>query len=146
MRVVLQRVSRASVTVEGGAVGAIGPGLLLLVGFTAGDGEETLAWMAEKVVGLRIFPDGEGLMNLGLEDTAGDILVVSQFTLYGDTRKGRRPSFVDAARPESAIPLYERFVALLRERAPGKVETGVFGAHMDVALVNDGPVTLVLER
>jgi len=146
VRVVLQRVSSASVTVDGTVAGAIGPGLLLLVGFTAGDGEDALSWMADKVLGLRIFPDEAGLMNLGLGEVGGDLLVVSQFTLYGDTRKGRRPSFVDAAPPEEAIPLYERFVALLRERAPGKVETGVFGAHMDVALVNDGPVTLVLER
>jgi D-tyrosyl-tRNA(Tyr) deacylase len=146
VRVVLQRVSSASVTVDGEEAGAVGPGLLLLVGFTSGDGEETLRWMADKIVGLRIFPDPDGLMNLGLEEAGGDLLVVSQFTLYGDTRKGRRPSFVDAARPEEAVPLYERFVTLLRERAPGKVETGVFGAHMDVSLVNDGPVTLVLER
>jgi D-tyrosyl-tRNA(Tyr) deacylase len=102
--------------------------------------------MAGKVLGLRVFPDSEGKMNLGLEDTGGDLLVVSQFTLYGDTRKGRRPSFVHAAPPDVAIPLYERFVAVLRERAPGKVETGEFGAMMEVELVNDGPVTLVLER
>ncbi|HSG47026.1 MAG TPA: D-aminoacyl-tRNA deacylase [Longimicrobiales bacterium] len=146
MRVVLQRVSSASVAVDGTVAGAVGPGLLLLVGFTPGDGEDTLVWMADKVLGLRIFPDGEGLMNRALDDVGGDLLLVSQFTLYGDTRKGRRPSFVDAAPPDVAVPLYERFVALLRERAPGKVETGVFGAHMDVALVNDGPVTLVLER
>ena len=146
MRVVLQRVSSASVTVDGEVVGAIGPGLLLLVGFTDGDDEDALAWMAEKVVGLRIFSDDEGRMNLGLDDVGGDMLVVSQFTLYGDTRKGRRPSFVHAAHPDLAVPLYERFVTLLRDRAPGAVETGEFGAMMDVALVNDGPVTLVLER
>jgi D-tyrosyl-tRNA(Tyr) deacylase len=145
MRIVLQRVSRARVTVAGRATGEIGPGLLLLVGFTAGDGEEALAWMADKVVGLRIFPDDEGKMNRSVEDAGGAVLVVSQFTLYGDTRKGKRPSFVDAARPEVAIPLYERFVALLR--ATGRpVATGEFGATMDVELVNDGPVTLVLER
>jgi D-tyrosyl-tRNA(Tyr) deacylase len=146
VRIVLQRVSRASVSVEGETVGEIGPGLLLLVGFTEGDDEDALAWMAEKVVGLRIFPDDEDRMNLGLDDVGGDILVVSQFTLYGDTRKGRRPSFVHAAHPDLAIPLYERFVQLLRDRAPGAVETGEFGAMMDVSLVNDGPVTLVLER
>lgn len=146
MRVVLQRVSRASVTVDGRAVGRIGVGHLLLVGFRSGDGEAQLEWMADKVVGLRVFPDEEGRMNRGLDETGGDLLVVSQFTLYGDTRKGRRPSFVDAAPPEIAVPLYERFVALLRARAPGKVETGEFGAMMDVELVNDGPVTLVLER
>ena len=127
-------------------VGSIGSGLLLLVGFTEGDDEAAVRWMAEKVVGLRIFPDADGLMNVGLDDTGGDLLVVSQFTLYGDTRKGKRPSFVKAAHPELAVPLYEKFVDVLRGTAPGRVETGVFGAHMDVALVNDGPVTLVLER
>jgi D-aminoacyl-tRNA deacylase len=146
MRIVLQRVSSASVSVGGAVVGEIGSGLLLLVGFTQGDHEETLGWMAEKVLGLRIFSDGEGKMNLSLEDVGGDVLVVSQFTLYGDTRKGRRPSFVSAAPPELAIPLYERLLELLREKAPGRVESGEFGAMMDVALVNAGPVTLVLER
>jgi D-aminoacyl-tRNA deacylase len=146
VRVVLQRVSRASVGIGGATAGAIDRGLLLLVGFTEGDSEDDLRWMAEKVVGLRIFNDAEGRMNRSLEDEEGGILVVSQFTLYGDTRKGRRPSFVRAAPPEVAVPLYERFVELLRERAPGPVETGEFGAMMDVALVNDGPVTLVLER
>jgi D-aminoacyl-tRNA deacylase len=151
VRVVLQRVSEASVTIEGAVSGRIGPGLLLLVGFTDGDTDEDLAWMADKVVGLRVFNDPEGKMNLSLDEAGanggpGGILVVSQFTLYGDTRKGRRPSFVRAAHPDLAIPLYERFVALLEERAPGPVETGEFGAMMDVSLVNDGPVTLVLER
>jgi D-tyrosyl-tRNA(Tyr) deacylase len=102
--------------------------------------------MAEKIIGLRLFADDDGKMNLSLDEVGGGILVVSQFTLYGDARKGRRPSFIDAAPPEIAIPLYERFVALLRERAPGAVETGEFGAMMEVELVNDGPVTLVLER
>ena len=145
MRVVLQRVSRAQVSVEGRLTGSVGAGFLLLVGFRSGDGDEQLAWMADKVLGLRVFPDADGKMNLGLDETGGDLLVVSQFTLYGDARKGRRPSFIDAAPPEVAIPLYERFVALLRARARGRVETGEFGAHMDVELVNDGPVTLVLE-
>ncbi len=146
MRVVLQRVSRARVVVGGRVTGEIGRGFLLLVGFRAEDTEEALRWMADKVVSLRLFSDAEEKMNLGLEDVAGGLLVVSQFTLYGDTRKGRRPSFIDAAPPSIAIPLYERFVALLRERAPGVVATGEFGAMMDVELVNDGPVTLVLER
>ncbi len=146
MRVVLQRVREASVTVDGAVVGSIGPGHLLLTGFASGDNETALEWMADKVIGLRVFNDAEGKMNLDLVDIAGDLLVVSQFTLYGDARKGRRPSFVDAAHPDIAIPLYERFVALLRERAPGRVETGRFGAMMDVRLLNDGPVTLVLER
>jgi D-tyrosyl-tRNA(Tyr) deacylase len=145
MRVVLQRVARARITVEGRVVGEIGRGLLLLAGFTDGDTEETLRWMADKVVGLRVFTDAEGKMNLSVEEIGGAVLVVSQFTLYGDTRRGRRPSFVEAARPEVAVPLYERFVELLR--AAGRhVETGEFGAMMQVELVNDGPVTLVLER
>ena len=146
MRVVLQRVSRARVTVDGRVTGEIGRGLLLLVGFTAADSEDALAWMAEKVRGLRIFSDDAGKMNRSLDEVGGGVLVMSQFTLYGDTRKGRRPSFVDAAPPERAIPLYERFVALLRAGAPGPVTTGEFGAMMDVELVNDGPVTLILER
>lgn len=146
MRVVLQRVSRASVTISGKVVGEIGQGLALLVGFTEGDGEDQVRWMAEKVVGLRVFSDRDGKMNLSVEDVEGDLLVVSQFTLYGDTRKGRRPSFVHAAPPDLAIPLYDRFLELLQERAPARVESGEFGAMMDVELVNAGPVTLVLER
>lgn len=146
MRVVLQRVSRGSVAVGGEVVGEIGPGLVLLVGFTQEDGEEALGWMADKILGLRVFNDRDGKMNLSLEEVGGDVLVVSQFTLYGDTRKGRRPSFVHAAPPDLAIPLYERFLDLLREKASGRVESGEFGAMMDVALVNAGPVTLVLER
>lgn len=145
MRVVLQRVSRARVTVDSHVTGEIGAGLLLLAGFTERDDEGSLAWMAEKVLGLRVFPDGEGKMNRSVEEVDGALLVVSQFTLYGDARKGRRPSFVEAARPEIAIPLYERFVRLLRDTGR-RVETGEFGAMMQVELVNDGPVTLILER
>jgi D-tyrosyl-tRNA(Tyr) deacylase len=145
MRIILQRVSRARVTVAGRITGEIGPGVLLLVGLTDSDTEAELAWMAEKVVGLRIFNDDEGKMNRSLDEVGGALLVVSQFTLYGDARKGRRPSFSTAARPEVAVPLYERFVERLR--ATGlQVETGEFGAMMDVELVNDGPVTLILER
>ena len=118
---------------------------MLLVGFTTTDGEDQVAWMAEKVVGLRLFADAEDKMNLALADVGGAMLVVSQFTLYGDARKGRRPSFIDAARPEIAIPLYDQFVRRLRD-AGVRVETGEFGAMMDVELVNDGPVTLWLER
>lgn len=146
MRVVLQRVSRARVAVGERVTGEIGRGYLLLVGFRSEDDEERVAWMADKVVGLRLFPDEEGKMNRSLAEVGGGVLVVSQFTLYGDARKGRRPSFVEAAPPEVAIPLYERFVELLRERAPGPVGTGEFGAMMDVELVNEGPVTLILER
>ena len=147
MRVVLQRVSRAEVRVAGSVTGAIGAGFVVLAGFAPGDTDETLAWMAEKIVGLRVFADSAGKMNRALADVGGGLLVVSQFTLYGDARKGRRPSFTDAAPPDVAVPLYERFVALLRERAGGlPVATGEFGAMMEVELVNDGPVTLLLER
>jgi D-tyrosyl-tRNA(Tyr) deacylase len=145
MRVLLQRVSRAEVRVGARVTGRIDRGYLLLVGLTHDDSEGALVWMADKVVGLRLFGDAEDRMNLALGDVGGALLVVSQFTLYGDAAKGRRPSFVDAARPEVAIPLYERFVAVLRERGV-RVETGEFGAMMDVELVNDGPVTLWLER
>jgi D-aminoacyl-tRNA deacylase len=145
MRVLLQRVSRAEVRVGARVTGRIQQGYLLLVGLTHDDDEDTVAWMADKVVGLRLFADAADKMNLALADVGGALLVVSQFTLYGDAAKGRRPSFVDAARPEVAVPLYERFVALLRERG-ASVETGEFGAMMDVELVNDGPVTLWLER
>src|SRR5690348_15740141 len=145
MRVLLQRVSRAEVRVGERVTGRIARGLLALVGFTAKDGDPELEWMTEKVVGLRIFSDSEEKMNLSVVEAGGAILVVSQFTLYGDAQKGRRPSFIDAARPEQAIPLYEKWVALLRQRGL-TVETGEFGAMMDVELVNDGPVTLMLER
>lgn len=145
MRVVLQRVSRARVTVGGKVTGEIERGVLLLVGFTEGDDDAALGWMADRIAGLRIFPDEGGKMNLGLTDVGGQVLIVSQFTLYGDTSRGRRPSFIAAARPEVAIPLYERFVAVMREKV-ARVETGEFGAMMDVELVNDGPVTLLLER
>jgi D-tyrosyl-tRNA(Tyr) deacylase len=145
MRVILQRVSRASVSIEGQVVGAIGAGFCLLVGFTHADTTAQVEWMAEKVAGLRLFADPEGRMNLGLADVGGEILVVSQFTLYGDTSRGRRPSFVDVARPEVAIPLYEGFVAALRGRGLS-VATGEFGAMMAVEIHNEGPVTLILER
>ena len=125
--------------------GKIGRGFLLLVGITHSDTPTQTEWMAEKVSGLRLFSDSEDKMNLGLADVGGEILVVSQFTLYGNAEKGRRPSFIDAARPETAIPLYEGFVDSLRKRG-FKVETGEFGAMMDVELVNDGPVTLWIER
>ena len=146
MKLVLQRVSRAEVRIDGSVRGRIDRGYLLLAGFHRDDDDQSLEWMADKVIGLRLFADAEGKMNLALQDVAGGLLVVSQFTLYGDARKGRRPSFIDAAPPEIAIPLYQRFVQLLRERAAGPVETGEFGAMMDVELVNDGPVTLLLER
>jgi D-tyrosyl-tRNA(Tyr) deacylase len=145
MRLLLQRVSRAEVRVGARIAGRITRGFLLLVGFTHADSDEQCVWMADKVVGLRLFADADDKMNLSLADVGGALLVVSQFTLYGDAAKGRRPSFIDAARPDVAIPLYERFLALLRARGV-PVETGEFGAMMDVELVNDGPVTLWLER
>ena len=145
MRVVLQRVSKASVMIDGRVAGAIGRGFCVLVGFTHGDATGQVDWMADKVAGLRLFSDAAGKMNLGLGEVAGAVLVISQFTLYGDAAKGRRPSFIDAARPETAIPLYERFVAALR--AGGlEVATGAFGADMQVEIHNDGPVTLILDR
>ena len=149
MRVLLQRVSRAEVRIREHSVervaGQIGRGFVVLVGFTTTDNESQVEWMAEKVAGLRVFADAEDKMNLALADVGGSVLVVSQFTLYGDAQKGRRPSFIDAARPEHAIPLYERFKSQLR-RLGLTVESGEFGAMMDVELVNDGPVTLWLER
>ena len=145
MRVVLQRVSQASVAIGGRVVGAIGRGFCLLVGFTHQDTAAEVDWMADKVAGLRLFSDAEDKMNLGLPDVGGGLLVVSQFTLYGDAEKGRRPSFITAARPEVAIPLYERFVSALRGKGLA-VQTGEFGALMQVEIQNDGPVTLILER
>ena len=151
MRVLLQRVSRAQVSIrpdDGGTpfvAGAIGRGFCLLVGFTHTDTPVQVDWMVEKVAGLRLFSDAEGKMNLDLEAVGGSLLVISQFTLYGDAEKGRRPSFIAAARPETAIPLYQRLVAALRGKGL-RVETGEFGAMMDVEIHNDGPVTLTLER
>lgn len=145
MRVILQRVSRASVTISGRVAGSIDGGFCLLVGFTHADTSTDVVWMAEKIHGLRIFSDAEGKMNLALADVGGAVLVISQFTLYGDAAKGRRPSFIDAARPELAIPLYQEFLAALRARGL-RVEAGEFGADMLVEIHNDGPVTLILER
>jgi D-aminoacyl-tRNA deacylase len=158
MRVVLQRAARAEVRIGGRVAGAIGRGYLLLAGFSSRDTDAELRWMVDKILSLRLFPE-TGSTEAGADSTArsssfsrtladvgGGVLVVSQFTLYGSVRKGTRPSFTDAAPPEAANPLYHRFVGMLRERAPGVVETGEFGAMMDVDFVNDGPVTLILER
>jgi len=145
MRVVLQRVSQAAVRIDGRVAGSIGRGFCLLVGFTHADTAAQVDWMAEKVAGIRLFSDSEGKMNLGLEEVGGSLLVISQFTLYGDAAKGRRPSFVDAARPEIAVPLYDRFLAALRRRGI-TVASGEFGADMQVEIHNDGPVTLILDR
>jgi D-tyrosyl-tRNA(Tyr) deacylase len=149
VRVLIQRVSRAEVRIRGQRqerlAGRIGRGFVALVGFTSSDDDSKVAWMAEKIAGLRVFADSDDKMNLSLTDVGGAVLVVSQFTLYGDAQKGRRPSFIDAARPEQAVPLYESFIGSLRRQGL-PVESGEFGAMMDVELVNDGPVTLWLER
>ncbi len=145
MRIVLQRVSRASVSIGGRVVGAIDRGFCLLVGFGHQDTMVEVQWMADKISGLRLFTDAEGKMNLGLAEVGGAVLVISQFTLYGDAAKGRRPSFIEAARPEVAIPLYQSFIAALGERGLS-VASGEFGADMQVEIHNDGPVTLILER
>jgi D-tyrosyl-tRNA(Tyr) deacylase len=145
LRIVLQRVKEASVTVAGERISNIGPGLLLLVGVAGKDGEPEADWLAGKIAGLRIMGDGEGKMNLSIMDTGGTVLAVSQFTLLADTRKGKRPSFVGAAPPEEAARLFDYFCERLRAAGVGTVETGRFGAMMDVHLVNDGPVTIVLE-
>ena len=145
MKIVLQRVSFGRVSVEGRAVAQIGAGLVLLVGIGPGDGDEQARYLAEKIANLRIFEDEQGKMNRSLLDTGGEALVVSQFTLYADTRKGRRPSFTDAALPQVASPLVERFAQMLREQGI-PTQTGEFAAHMLVEIHNDGPVTILLER
>ncbi|WP_411347759.1 D-aminoacyl-tRNA deacylase [Paenibacillus sp. WLX2291] len=144
MRVVIQRCKHASVTVNEEIVGQIGKGLMVLVGVTHGDTVEDAEYLAGKVASIRIFEDEQGKMNLGISDIGGQVLSVSQFTLYGDCRKGRRPSFIDAARPEQAVPVYEAFNEALRRQGV-TVETGIFGADMDVALTNWGPVTLIVD-
>ena len=144
MRAVIQRVERASVSVEGEIRGQIGAGFLVLIGVEEGDGDADFRYIAEKVPNLRVFEDEQGKMNRSLLDVGGELLAVSQFTLLGDARGGRRPSFITAARPETADPMYERLVADWRARGI-RVETGVFGAHMKVSLVNDGPVTILLD-
>ena len=146
MRIVLQRVTHASVAVGGEIISQIGPGLLLLVGVAKGDTEAEADWLAEKVAGLRILADDDGKMNRSVRDVGGSVLAVSQFTLLADVRKGKRPSFVGAAPPEEASPLFDYFCEKLRSAGIARVETGSFGAMMDVSLVNDGPVTIVLER
>lgn len=145
MRILLQRVSEARVEVDGSVVGAIGPGLLALVGFTHGDDEAICRSAIEKLLNIRIFGDDEGQMNRSLLDVSGDVLAVSQFTLYADARKGRRPSYTGAMPPAEASALYDRFMELLRAAHGGKTAGGVFGAHMNVSLVNDGPVTIWID-
>ena len=145
MRLVIQRVSEASVTIEKAVVGRIGPGLMILCGIEQEDTTEDVAWLVSKVTQMRIFSDAEGKMNLSVKDISGGLLVVSQFTLHASTRKGNRPSFTRAARPEQAIPMYEQFMSALEADTGRKVECGVFGADMQVALINDGPVTIVID-
>ncbi len=145
MRVVIQRVTSASVAIEGTVRASIGPGLLILLGIEDADERADIEWLSRKIGQLRIFGDSEGLMNLSIRDIRGEMLVVSQFTLYAGTRKGNRPSFIRAARPEKAVPLYEAFVDALREETRLRVSTGEFGADMKVSLTNDGPVTILMD-
>ena len=145
MRVILQRVSEASVTISDQVHGKINQGLLILVGIETADTPEDIEWLAKKIVNLRIFSDSEGLMNFSLIDIKGELLVISQFTLHAKTKKGNRPSYIHAARPEVAIPLYEKFIQKLEELSSVKVATGIFGADMKVSLINDGPVTIIID-
>ena len=145
MRLVIQRVSSASVTVEQSVVCKIGAGLLILAGIEEADTTEDIDWLVKKTCQLRIFNDGNGVMNLSIQDIEGEIIVVSQFTLHASTKKGNRPSYIRAARPETAIPLYEQLVEAFKQALGKPIGTGVFGAHMEVALVNDGPVTIILD-
>jgi D-tyrosyl-tRNA(Tyr) deacylase len=145
MRVIIQRVSEASVTVKNDKIANIGQGYLILLGIEADDDQEDIDWLAGKIVKLRIFADENDAMNLSLLDVEGEVIVVSQFTLHASTKKGNRPSFIKAARPEIAIPLYEKFIETLGQQLKTKVQTGSFGAMMDVALVNDGPVTILMD-
>lgn len=145
MRVVIQRVKNASVRVDEQVVGAIDHGLLLLLGITQEDSTEDIEWLCRKIVQMRIFGDENDLMNKSLLDIDGEVLVISQFTLHASTKKGNRPSFIAAARPEQAIPLYEQFINVIQDYVPKKVQTGIFGADMKVNLLNDGPVTITMD-
>jgi D-aminoacyl-tRNA deacylase len=145
MRVVIQRVSQASVTIDGIVKSSIGQGLLILVGIENADTDEDIQWLCQKIINLRIFSDSEGLMNLSIQEVAGELLVVSQFTLFASTKKGNRPSYLRSAKPDLAIPMYEKFVATLNSLQPRIVQTGEFGADMKVALINDGPVTILID-
>lgn len=145
MRAVIQRVSEATVTIDGQIKSSIGTGLMILLGIELADNDDDVAWLCKKIAAMRIFSDEAGLMNLSVQDVGGGLLVVSQFTLYASTKKGNRPSFIRAARPEQAIPLYEKFVAMLGAETGMQVQTGEFGADMKVSLVNDGPVTIIMD-
>lgn len=145
MKAVIQRVSKASVTIEGNEVASIGQGLLVLLGIVDDDTFEDIKWLSNKIVHLRIFGDDEDVMNLSLKDIDGEAIVVSQFTLHANTKKGNRPSYIRAARPETAIPLYKSFIAQMENDLGMKIQSGIFGADMKVALVNDGPVTIIID-
>jgi len=145
MRVVIQRVSRASVTIDGGVNSFINNGLLVLLGVEDADGQEDIQWLSNKITQLRVFNDDNDIMNLSVKDIGGELLVVSQFTLHAKTKKGNRPSYITAAKPEISVPLYEAFVEQLSKDLGKEVQTGEFGAHMDVELVNDGPVTILID-
>jgi len=145
MRVIIQRVTSASVSIDNKVHNAIGKGLLVLVGFEESDSIEDIQWISKKIVDLRIFSDLEGKMNLSIKEIHGELLVVSQFTLFASTKKGNRPSFIRSAKPDIAIPLYEQFIVILNSHLPDKIKTGIFGADMKVALVNDGPVTILMD-
>jgi len=145
MRVVLQRVSEASVHIDGESISAINAGLLVLLGIEHDDQQDDIDWLCTKIANLRIFADNQGLMNMSTTDVQAEILVVSQFTLHASTKKGNRPSFIKAARPDTAIPLYERFLKTLASEVKREVKAGVFGAYMQIQLVNDGPVTIIID-
>lgn len=145
MRIVIQRVSEASVTIEGSVTGAIQKGLLVLVGIEDADTDEDITWLSNKIVNLRIFDDAEGVMNLGIKDVDGEILLVSQFTLHANTKKGNRPSYIKASKPDIAIPMYEKMIRQLETDLGKKIRTGIFGADMKLRLLNDGPVTILID-
>ncbi len=145
MRIVLQRVSEASVTVEGAVTGAIGQGLLVLVGIEDADTAEDIQWLSNRIVNLRIFNDAAGVMNLGIKEVDGDILLVSQFTLHATTKKGNRPSYIKSSKPAIAIPMYEEMIRQLETDLGKKIQTGIFGADMKIRLLNDGPVTIIID-
>lgn len=145
MRIVIQKVSRASVAVEKKTVASIRAGLLVLLGIEDADTDDDIDWLVKKMVQLRIFDDENGVMNLSVQDVAGDVLIVSQFTLHASTRKGNRPSYIRASKPEFAVPMYEKFILKTEENMGKKVGTGIFGAMMEVSLVNDGPVTIIID-
>jgi D-tyrosyl-tRNA(Tyr) deacylase len=145
MRAVIQRVTQASCTVDGNITGQIGSGFLVLVGIEYADTDEDLQWLAQKITGLRVFGDENGLMNKALSDIDGDILLISQFTLFAQTKKGNRPSFIRAAKPDKAIPMYEKMITVLETLTGKKIATGIFGADMKISLLNDGPVTIIMD-